>query len=254
MRHADHETLSRAVADRIAEEVRQKPDALICLAAGASTRRTYELIVEHGQGDAALYARTRWIKLDEWGDLAPDDPATCETFLRSALIDPLAVPPARYCGWNSRPADVNAECERITAWLAQHGPIDLQILGLGTNGHLGFNEPGTAPESGPHIAPLSPSSLSHAMLADAQAQVAFGLTLGLGDILRSHRIFLLVSGVHKSSQLQRLAGGEVSREFPASLLRRHPAVTLFCDDAAAAALPSKNSAAAILPRLGRRAS
>lgn len=254
VRSSDHETLSRAAADRIAAEVRRKPDALICLAAGASTRRTYELMVASARGEPALYAQARWIKLDEWGGLAADDPATCETFLRDALLDPLAVPPARYCGWNGRPANVNAECDRIAAWLAQHGPIDLQILGLGANGHLGFNEPGTAPDTGPHVAQLSPTSLSHAMLTRARAPVAFGLTLGLGDILRSHRVFLLVSGAHKSGQLQRLARGELSREFPASLLHRHTAVTVFCDDAAAAQLSPPDSATAILPRPDQRKS
>lgn len=238
-RHDDPASLAAAVADRVAGELRAKPDLLLCLATGASTLRTFELLAAHAAREAALFARARWIKLDEWMGLAPDDPATCESFLQRVLLRPLSVPPDRYCGWDGRTTDPAAECGRVAAWLEREGPVDLQILGLGANGHLGFNEPGTAVDSGPHLSRLSVTSLSHTMLAKAGGPVSFGLTLGLGDILRSRRILLLVSGAHKAAQLQRLASGGESPDFPASFLHRHPAVTVCCDTAAAAGLPEK---------------
>lgn len=233
----DDETMSAAAAARLAEELRANPSALVCLATGASPKRTYELLTARAQTERQLFARARWMKLDEWGGLAMDDPASCETFLRDAILDPLEVPPERYCGWKSQPADAQAECRAIAAWLAHNGPIDLHVLGLGENGHLGFNEPALELCREPHVAALTRESLSHAMLGKSRGRVAYGLTLGMDDILGSGRILLLVTGRHKAQQLRRLVTGEISPLFPASLLRQHRSVAIYCDAAAASLCP-----------------
>ncbi len=235
--HPDAETMSRAVAARLADELRPKRNSLICLATGSSPQRAYELLVAHARAEPDLYEEARWLKLDEWGGLAMDDPASCEHFLRRLLLTPLAVPPERYFGWESQPTDPAAECDRVAAWLALHGPIDIQVLGLGKNGHLGFNEPTRQLQSGPHVAILSPASLSHSMLLQSKGRVAYGLTLGMDDILRARQILLLVSGRQKAPQLRQLVTGEISPLFPASLLRCHRAVSIYCDAAAAALIP-----------------
>lgn len=234
---ADHEDMSRRVVARMADELRQQPDSLVCLATGASPQRAYELLASAGQADPALVARARWLKLDEWGGLDMDDPATCEIYLRRTLLDPLEVPPARYMGWHSNPADPQAECRRMADWLHTHGPIDLLILGIGENGHLGFNEPAEHLQADPHIAHLAPTSLRHSMLDQCRGTVSYGLTLGIGDILAARRILLLASGPQKAAQLLRLFSGPVTADFPASMLLVHAAVTVCCDTAAAALLP-----------------
>jgi galactosamine-6-phosphate isomerase len=235
--HPDEESMSVAVAARMASEVRLKGNSLICLATGASPKRTYELVAAHARAEPDLYAQARWVKLDEWGGLAMDDPASCENFLRRVLLAPLAVPPERYFGWESQPADAAAECRRVAAWLTLHGPIDIEVLGLGENGHLGFNEPASQLQPGPHVAQLSSASLAHSMLGRRRGRVAYGLTLGMEDILGARRILLLVSGRRKARQLLRLATDEISPQFPASMLRLYPAVSVFCDAAAASLLP-----------------
>lgn len=234
---ADSEGMSRSVAARMAGELREEPASLVCLATGASPQRAYELLAAEGRENPALVARARWLKLDEWGGLAMDDPATCEVYLRRTLLDPLQVPADRYMGWHSQPPDPQAECRRVAAWLREHGPIDLLILGIGENGHLGFNEPAEHLQSGPHIAKLAPSSLRHPMLDHSAGQVSYGLTLGIEDILSARRILLLASGGHKATQLWRMFEGPPSPEFPASMLLTHPAVTVLCDRAAASLLP-----------------
>jgi galactosamine-6-phosphate isomerase len=235
--HADEESMSAAVAARLVREVRAKRNALFCLATGASPNRTYELLVERARAEPDLFACARWLKLDEWGGLAMDDPASCEDYLRRVLLDPLAVPAERYFGWESQPADAQAECRRVADWLATNGPIDIQVLGLGENGHLGFNEPSSWIRAGPHVATLSPSSLAHPMLERSRGRVAYGLTLGMDNILDARRVLLLVTGQRKARQLQRLVTGKISAQFPASLLRRHPRVSVFCDAAATALIP-----------------
>ncbi|MCB1121358.1 MAG: 6-phosphogluconolactonase, partial [Verrucomicrobiae bacterium] len=214
-RFANEELLSEAVSERLAGEVRKKQDSLICLATGASPKRTYELLAAKARKQPSLFEKTRWMKLDEWGGLAMDDPASCEYFLRQTLLNSLAVPPERYFGWISQPANTEEECDRVAEWLKANGPIDIQVLGLGENGHLGFNEPAQELQSGPHVAELSAVSMGHSMLANKQGKVAFGLTLGMNDILSARQIILLVSGERKSKQLLRLATGEESPQFPA---------------------------------------
>jgi galactosamine-6-phosphate isomerase len=120
--------------------------------------------------------------------------------------------------------------------LAEQGPIDLCVLGLGANGHLAFNEPADLLHYGPHAAELSPESMQHPMIDVARSRPRYGLTVGIGDILRSRRVLLLVSGAHKASQLKRLMSGEITTRFPASLLSLHPEATILCDATAAGGL------------------
>lgn len=232
--------MSESASAWLAGELRVRPDALVCLATGTTPTHTYERLAARARTEPGVFAKTRWMKLDEWGGLAMDDPATCEHYLRRLLLTPLAVPPERYVGWDSQPVDPEAECHRMTGWLAANGPIDIQVLGLGENGHLGFNEPAAQSQAKPHVARLSPVSLNHSMLAPSQGHVTYGLTLGMDDILSSRRILLLVSGERKARQLRRLVSGAISPEFPASLLRRHRAVTVICDAPAASLLPPES--------------
>jgi galactosamine-6-phosphate isomerase len=228
---SDHEDLSRFAKDQLVQQLRAKPDSIFCLAAGTTPQRTYELFREHYVLEPDLFARLRIIKLDEWGGLAPDDEASCEQFLRRLLIDPLRMHD-RYVGFMGRPADGAAECSRIAGWLERHGPIDTCVLGLGMNGHLGFNEPAPALQAHAHVAQLSSASLSHSMLARAKDRPTFGLTLGMADLLHSRHALLLVSGESKRTPLGKLLEGAISTEFPASLLALHLSATLVCDRAA----------------------
>jgi galactosamine-6-phosphate isomerase len=229
---ADHEAVSTAAAVSIAARLESKPHALLCLATGSTPLRTYEILARHGRAAPCLTRFMKVIKLDEWGGLAMERPGTCETFLRNALVTPLGLD-SRYVGFNSNPANPAAECARIRDWLAANGPIDTAILGLGLNGHLGFNEPDDALQPHAHIATLSPESLRHSMLANEPERPAFGLTLGMTDIFHARRILLLVTGKAKRDALRRLTQGPITARFPASFLHLHPEVTLLVDAAAA---------------------
>ena len=233
----DYEAMSKVAARHVLAVLRAKLAAVLCAATGATPARTYELLVAAGRRTPALFQRLRLVQLDEWGGLAADDPATCEVYLQRKLCGPLGIQDDRFVSWHSQPRDPKSEVQRVANWLTSHGPIDLSILGMGMNGHLGFNEPAAALQAGPHVARLSRASLRHSMLQDARGPVRFGLTLGMGDLLRSREILLLVSGTHKAEQLGRLFTGEVTPRFPASFLALHPAVTICCDRAAAAAIP-----------------
>jgi galactosamine-6-phosphate isomerase len=231
MKFPDHDTMSRHAADWLVDRLRRTPDALLCLAAGATPTRMYQLLAARGVAERNLFARTRVIKLDEWGGLAMADPATCERYLRDGLIDVLGLG-GRYMGFDSMPVDPEGECRRVADWLAGNGPIDISVLGLGVNGHVGFNEPGPSLQPHAHIARLSDTSLRHAMLEQAGGRPGYGLTLGMADLLQTRAVLLLASGTAKRGPLRRLLDGPISTQFPASLLALHPNLRLLCDEAA----------------------
>lgn len=229
----DHEAVSAAAALSIAARLESKPHALLCLATGNTPMRAYEILARHGRSAPFLTRFATVLKLDEWGGIPMDRPATCESFLRTALVGPLGME-GRYVGFNSNPANPSAECARIRDWLAAHGPIDTAVLGLGVNGHIGFNEPADALQPHAHVATLSPDSLCHAMIREEPERPTFGLTLGMADLLHARRVLLLVTGKSKREPLRRLLAGPISTRFPASFLQLHPDVTLLADEAAAA--------------------
>jgi galactosamine-6-phosphate isomerase len=235
---ADYEALSRRAADWLVSRLRARPNSLLCLAAGSTPHRTYELLAQRGAADPTLVAHCRFLKLDEWGGLPIDDPANCEHQLRSVLIGPIGATD-RYVGFKctnepAAQAKASSECTRIANWLNQVGPIDICILGLGVNGHLGFNEPASYLLPHSHVAHLSEASLAHPMLRGTTLRPAYGLTLGMADLLQSREVLLLVSGAAKRGPLERLLAGRISTDFPASLLHLHPRVTLLADAAALA--------------------
>lgn len=224
----DHEAISQAAARWLEAALRYKPSALFCLATGSTPTRAYDLFVERTLRRGVPMHRMRVLKLDEWGGLAMNDPASCERHLQRHIVRPLALG-KRYVGFRSNPPVPAKECARIERWLAEHGPIDVCVLGLGINGHVAFNEPGRFLRSGPHVASLARASLRHAMLKESRSQPRFGLTLGMADLLQSQRILLLVSGGAKRQAFHRLMSGEITPAFPASFLWLHPNTTVFHD-------------------------
>jgi galactosamine-6-phosphate isomerase len=232
----DHEGSSRRAARLIAAALRRRPGLLLGLATGETPTRTYELLAARRDRDRSLFRRVRVIKLDEWLGLPMGHPSTCETYLRSTVLEPWGVAPSRYEGFDSRPKDPSAECARIAGWLSRRGPIDLCVLGLGTNGHLLMNEPAASLEPGPHVARLSATTRRHSMVRSLSAPPRRGLTLGMGDILQSKAVLLLVSGRHKAAAFRRMTSGAVTTSCPASFLSLHPDVTVLCDREAAGGL------------------
>jgi galactosamine-6-phosphate isomerase len=153
--------------------------------------------------------------------------------LRQKLLSPLRLGPDRFVGFRTDASEPETECRRISRWLVANGPIDICILGLGYNGHVAMNEPSSAGIPRAHVAKLALISRNHAMLKGLARKPTYGLTLGLGEILQSRKILLLVSGKQKRTALRRLMTPEVTPRFPASFLWLHPDATVFCDREAA---------------------
>ena len=223
--------MSQAAADWLIKRLKLKPSSLLCLATGATPMRAYEIFVSRTKEQPAICEELRVIKLDEWGGIELARPATCESFLRRVVIDPLQLS-SRYEAFQSQPTDIPSECSRIEQWLRANGPIDICVLGLGLNGHLGFNEPASMLHAHAHRAELSETSLTHSMIQSEPVKPTFGLTLGMADLMQSKEILLLVSGKAKREPLRQILEGGITTQFPATFLNLHPNVTLLCDEEA----------------------
>ncbi|MBN1418247.1 MAG: 6-phosphogluconolactonase [Planctomycetes bacterium] len=234
----DEEALAAEAARAIAGAVRSKPDLFFCVATGASPRRTYELLAREAERNPRLFDRLRILKLDEWGGLAMDDPATCETYVRKLLVEPLGISEDRCDGFRSDAEDPRAECERVQDLLLRKGPIDLAILGLGADGHIAMNFPGEELDAYAHIAEIRDGRGAHPMLADARGEVRYGLTLGMTEIVQAKEVFLIATGASKSDAVRRLLEEGISTWLPASFLWMCRRVTCYFDFAAASKIRS----------------
>ena len=214
------EAMSRSAADIVLEEVRRNPELLLCTATGSSPKKLYQILAEENRQQMSLFQKVRIIPLDEWIGL-PTPEGSCHTYIDEHILRPLQIPIEHYFGFNRDAAQLEKECGRIQELLHREGPIDVCILGLGKNGHLGFNEPADVLQPHCHIASLSPQSQEHSMIENTPSKPTKGLTLGMQDILAAKKIILVVSGEGKEKATQRLLSGDISNDCPASWLSKH---------------------------------
>ena len=217
----NYEVLSEKCADVLIKTVAENPAAKIVLATGGSPLLGYRKFVQRVKETKLDVSKVTFIKLDEWLGLRPDDPATCEHFIRQEILNPLGISDSAYIGFDSRASDPEAECTRIEKLLEALKPIDLMVLGVGRNGHLGLNEPADYLYAGPHTIELDEKTKQHAMLTNTTETVQRGITLGIKDILCSKTVLLLVSGEGKKEAYREICKGTANTRIPATMLNLH---------------------------------
>ena len=204
----------------VMDEIEHNPQLLLCAATGSSPLQLYRNLAEEAKKRAAVFNQLRVLPLDEWVGL-PSPDGSCHAFLQYHILRPLEITQERYFPFNAAAEDLKEECLRIQALVKEQGPIDLCVLGLGKNGHLGLNEPADELQPHCHIADLTIESQQHSMISDSSIKPTQGITLGMQDILSSKRILLLVSGNGKEEAKKQLLSGEITSQYPASLLWKH---------------------------------
>lgn len=224
-----YQEMSEFSAGLLHEQIKQKPNFLLCAATGNTPTDTYKELAKRYTDSPQDFTQLRVLKLDEWGGVPMDDPSTCEVYLQEHLLKPLNIDPANYIAWDSAPANPAQEVLRIEDILEQEAEIDVCILGLGMNGHLAFNEPGNFLHSRPHIAKLAKSTQVSPMANKSSATKEYGLTLGMNHILGSKKILFLVNGEHKRDIFQKFLEQKITTSVPATMLWMHPNVTVICD-------------------------
>jgi glucosamine-6-phosphate deaminase len=222
------------VAGAFLERLRARPGLRVCLPTGDTPGPLYaELAARDARSPDGAYAQATVVLLDEWLGLPPGDSARCDVRLRRELLDRLA-PPPRFVG-----IDVDASDDSLAALAHDRAArgLDLALLGLGMNGHVGFNEPGSRPDDATRVVRLARSTREAAMARYGAVQAPTGgITVGLARLLEAEDAWLLVTGAHKASILRRALRSPEGPDCPASYLRRHPRLTVFADEAAAGEL------------------
>ena len=221
--------MSQWASDSLFLSIGEKPDLLLCTATGNSPIGLYKNMGEAYQESPGIFDRLRIVKLDEWGGIPMEEADSCESFIQHKILGPLNIPKSRYISFNSDPTDPEMECARVENEIGQGGAIDVCILGLGQNGHIGFNEPAEFLEPYCHIAKLSPESLQHNMTRFMTTKPKYGLTLGMATILRSKKIILLITGSGKKEIIAELLTKKITTHLPASLLWLHPQTECLVD-------------------------
>jgi glucosamine-6-phosphate deaminase len=237
---SDPRSVGLAAARFIADMVREKPAAAIGLAAGATPLAAYaELVRSHRAGEIDL-SRIEVFVLDEYLGIGPDHPAGCVSTILRHFVAPLGLPAVRVhtlAGVTAEDAAARAAAHERA--IADAGGLDLQILGLGQNGHIGFNEPGTslAGRTGPAVLSASTRAANRpAFAALGEETPPAAITMGVGTILAARHILLLATGAAKAEAVAKMAEGPVTAMVPASALQLHPEATVMLDEAAAAKL------------------
>lgn len=233
-------------ADRIGELVggwiidlfSDRPDATIGLANGSSPAPVYAHLVEAHRTGRLSMARARAVLLDEYLGLPAGHPRTYRAEIARALLDHVDLAPGALLAPDPSAPDPDAECERFERTLDAIGGIDLQLLGIGADGHIGFNEPGSPLDSRTRVVELHPiTRRDNARFFDQPDEVPTrAITQGIATILSAHRIVVIATGPAKASAVARAIEGSVDPALPASALQHHPAVTWVLDTAAAAQL------------------
>ncbi len=217
------------VAQRWTSYVHDHPTARVCLPTGETPRPVYTRCAP-----VIDLSTTTVFLLDEF-DLPKGSPARCDSMLERDLLGALTAPPRNFHQLDVKATDPEAECVRFDA-LIRNGGLNLTLLGLGRNGHLGLNEPGTTLDSPTRVVDLAPATTTAVRRYDPDATAVRGMTLGLSGILASDEIWLLVTGSQKAVTLEHMMNGPVGSGLPASYLRNHPNTIVFADRSAAAGL------------------
>lgn len=232
---SDHRELSREASRRIIQAVRQNPAVVLGLATGSTPEGTYHELVRDHQENGTSYSRVTTFNLDEYVGLKPEDPHSYHAYMEHHLLRHLDLSRERIHLPRGDASELDAECLRYDQLIREAGGIDLQLLGIGVNGHIGFNEPGTSLSSETQAVRLTESTrqANKIHFADPEAVPTHAITMGLGTILRSKSILLLISGEKKAPILKRLlTEDEITPDLPASALRSHGDVTLIADQEA----------------------
>ncbi|MEU6401286.1 glucosamine-6-phosphate deaminase [Streptomyces sp. NPDC046985] len=227
------------IAEAMARLLRRTPDALLGVATGSTPLPVYEALAAQVRSGAADASRARIAQLDEYVGLPADHPESYRSVLRREVLAPLGIPMEAFLGPDGAAEDVQAACAAYDRMLAEAGGVDLQLLGIGTDGHIGFNEPCSSLASRTRIKTLTQQTrVDNARFFDGDVdQVPHHvITQGIGTILEARHLVLLATGEGKADAVAATVEGPVAAVCPASALQLHPHATVVVDEAAAGEL------------------
>src|SRR5215207_643642 len=235
----DADAAAGVVAGVLAAALATRPAPLIGLATGSSPLAAYRRLIAGYQAGRLTAAHASAVLLDEYIGLEPDHPQAYRAFIERELVDHIDLPPERLFGPDVHAADLPAACRAYDALIAELGGVDVQLLGIGADGHIGFNEPGSSLSSRTRVKTLTRVTRSDnaRFFGDQEDAVPrHVVTQGLGTILEARHLLLIACGAAKADPIARAVEGPLTAFCPASVLQLHPHATVVVDEAAAGRL------------------
>lgn len=231
---ADYAAMSRRAAHIIAAEVHKNPACVLGLATGSTPIGTYENLVAWNKSGNLSFKEVKTVNLDEYKGLSGDHDQSYRYFMNTNLFDHIDIDKANTNVPNGLAEDAEAECAAYDALVESLGYADLQLLGLGHNGHIGFNEPDSCYTKETHVVNLTQSTIdaNARFFASADDVPRQALTMGMGCIMAARRVLLIASGEGKAEAIYKAFCGPISPECPASILQLHNDVVVVGDEAA----------------------
>ena len=229
----NYDEMSEEALKIVLDVVKNNPNAVLGLATGSTPLGLYAKMAEDHKNNGTSYANCSAVNLDEYVGLDINSDQSYVYFMRENLFKNIDIKPENTHIENGKAEDKEAECERYNALLDELVQ-DIQVLGIGSNGHIAFNEPGTPFDSVTHIVDLAESTIKdNSRLFNSIDEVPRqAFTMGLSNIMNAKKIIILANGEGKAYAINELVNGEIREEIPASILRNHPDCTLICDELA----------------------
>lgn len=230
IRAKDYHAMSRQAANIISAHVILKPDSVLGLATGSSPLGTYSQLIEWYKKGDLDFSQVKTVNLDEYCGLDGGHKQSYRYFMNHNLFDHVNIDARNTNVPNGRAVDFEKECARYDHLIQDLGGIDLQLLGIGHNGHIGFNEPSEAFDKGTHVVNLKESTIeANARFFDSEEEVPKkAITMGIQAIMAAKKILLIASGPDKKDILEKALFGPVTPKVPASLLQMHTDLTVVC--------------------------
>ncbi|OZI11789.1 glucosamine-6-phosphate deaminase [Bacillaceae bacterium SAS-127] len=230
----DYQEMSQTAAEIIIAQVKTNPKLVLGLATGSTPEGLYKNLIADHQANGTTYQQVATFNLDEYIGLPKTDHNSYYAFMKKHLFDHIDVPAENIHLPSGEKEGLSAECAAYETFIHEAGGVDVQVLGIGGNGHIGFNEPGTPFDSLTHIIELDESTReANARFFNSLEEVPTqAITMGIQTIMSAKEIVLLASGAAKVEAISNLLLGEVTEAFPASCLHQHPNVTIIVDEAA----------------------
>jgi glucosamine-6-phosphate deaminase len=237
----NYQEMSQLAASMVAEQIKKKPDSILGLATGSTPLGMYQELIRMNREGEITFRDVCTFNLDEYIGIPKDHDQSYHTFMQKNFFSQIDINKENthlpFIG-KEQFGNENEVCREYDALIEEKGGIDLQILGIGPNGHIGFNEPASALEAGTHIVELAQETreANSRFFNSIEEVPTHAITMGVGSILKSKAILLLASGKNKAEVVARMFSGEVDTQLPASLLQVHPNVTVIVDREAASLL------------------
>ncbi len=245
----DYEEMSRVAADIFVERIKAKPDIILGLATGATPERLYELLAEKNRAGEIDFAKVRTFNLDEYVGLKPTHDQSYRHFMNDKLFDHVNLDKANTRVLNGVAESLFEECRKYEEEIRTAGGIDLQLLGIGSNGHIAFNEPGSARYSRTRVVQLKESTIqdNSRFFASADEVPRQALSMGMASVMEAKEVVLVANKASKADAVAAAIEGPASIDCPASLLQEHPNATIIVDEAAAGKLVNRASYEVVTP-------